>query len=150
LARAPLIYNPETGWFTRKGKRAGASDCCKGYRRIMYESKVYKEHRLAWYFHYGVWPENQIDHINGIKDDNRIENLRDVSQTINMYNKVNAYETNPTGYLGVATSGKKYQARLKVDSKLLYLGTYDTPEEAHKVYMEVKQVHAKEALEQST
>lgn len=133
-----LIYNPTTGWFTRNGKRAGSSDCCKGYRQVMWNSKLYKEHRLAWFFHYGEWPNQQIDHINEIKDDNRIINLRDVCQTVNMYNKSSAYKPNKTKYLGVGVSGNKYQARIRVNKKLIYLGTFETAQQANCVYTEFK------------
>ena len=131
-------YDPITGYFTRNGKRAGSSDCTKGYRKIMYRGKQYKEHRLAWYLSYGYWPLNQIDHINSIKDDNRLSNLRDVSQTINMYNKQKAHRQNNTNILGVAKSGSKFQARIRVDNRLVYLGTYETAELAGEAYCNYK------------
>lgn len=138
MSLSHLTYDPDTGHFYRNNERAGTPDCTKGYRQIMWKGVMYKEHRLAWFFHTGKWPENQIDHINGIKDDNRIANLRDVSQTINMYNKQAAYCNSKTGYLGVSFSGKKYVARIRVNKKLIHLGTFDTPELAHQHYMEFK------------
>lgn len=133
-----LTYNPEEGVFYRGNHRAGGSDCSKGYRRIMYNGKRYKEHVLAWYFYYGIWPSNQIDHINGNKSDNRIVNLRDVTQTINMYNKQKAHKNSMTGYLGVSQNRSRYVARIRVKDKLIYLGSYSTPEEAQQHYMEFK------------
>lgn len=147
MASTELKYNPETGWFTRGTKRAGSLDYTSGYRKIMWRKESYKEHRLAWYFYHGEWPVGQIDHINEVKDDNRACNLRDVNQTTNMYNKTKAYKNNPTGYLGVAFSGNKFQARLRVNNKLLYLGTYTSAEEAHQVYMEMKDKYITEALD---
>ena len=78
-----LEYLPELGRFKRKkttaqykaGDIAGSYDCTNGYRRLMVNKKVYKEHILVWFYHTGHWPNNQIDHINCIKDDNRLENL---------------------------------------------------------------------------
>lgn len=140
MAIPDLTYDPLTGKFFRfsTGDRAGGSDYTKGYRRIMYQGKRYKEHVLAWYFYYGTWPKHQIDHINGIKDDNRISNLRDVSQSKNLYNKQKAHKNSTTGFLGVSKSGEKFVARLRVGPRLVHLGTFNTPEEAHLHYMEFK------------
>jgi hypothetical protein len=85
-----LIYYPETGQFIRRvdtggrevsGKVAGSlgSD---GYIYIMVLGLRFKAHRLAWFYVHGTWPPDQIDHINRIKDDNRIENLRLATATI--------------------------------------------------------------------
>jgi len=133
-----LTYDPKSGYFYRNGIRAGGSDFTKGYRRIMWNGKRYKEHILAWYFYYGVWPENQIDHRNGNKADNSIANLRDVSQTVNMYNKLLPHKNNGTRFLGVSASGSKFFARIKVGKKLVYLGTYSTPEEAQQHYFDFR------------
>jgi len=91
-----LNYCPNTGNFTWlcdrgtnkvKNKIAGSihSD---GYLTIQINGKSYKAHRLAWHYHYNKWPSGQIDHINGIKNDNRIENLRDVTSSENSKNRL--------------------------------------------------------------
>lgn len=67
------------------GRRAGTKTK-KGYRQIATMGFQIQEHRLAWAFHHGDWPADDIDHINGVKDDNRIENLRDVGASINSRN----------------------------------------------------------------
>jgi hypothetical protein len=135
-----LEYNPNTGIFINKvtrssmcikGKQAG----CKaksGYRQISKNGKTYLEHRLAWFYVYGIWPENTIDHINGIRDDNRICNLRDITLSKNIYYK------NSKGYRKM---GDKYQARITVDKKEIYLGTFKTKKEAKDVYQKAKELY---------
>lgn len=58
-----------------------------GYLCLSVKGKSHLAHRIIWLLYYGAWPKDQIDHINGIKDDNRIENLRDVNNTLNQRNK---------------------------------------------------------------
>lgn len=95
-----LKYNPETGeiiWIDKPGKRvqigniAGGLNTSKnqGYIQIRFNKKLYLAHRIAWYLHYGVWPQNYIDHINGIRTDNKISNLRDVTVKENNNNPNN-------------------------------------------------------------
>ena len=145
-----LEYLPELGRFKRKkttaqykaGDIAGSYDCTNGYRRLMVNKKVYKEHILVWFYHTGHWPNNQIDHINCIKDDNRFENLRDVTQTINMYNKTQAHKNNKSsGILGVTKYKNKYYARLRSKGKLIHIGTFLTKTEASTAYQEFKELY---------
>lgn len=83
-----LQYNKDTGEFLWRhtNKPAGGYDS-KGYRRIKIKGRYYKAHRLAWVYHYKKWPEDQIDHVNRKRDDNRIVNLRDATHSDNMRNK---------------------------------------------------------------
>lgn len=74
--------------FTKPLGSIAGSDNGKGYIIIEFMGKSYKAHRLAWYYHYNKWPEGQIDHINGITNDNRIENLRDVTSSENSKNRL--------------------------------------------------------------
>jgi hypothetical protein len=106
-----LHYNPETGIFTRKvttapnaikGSRAG-TQMTLGYREIHLDNKRYYEHRLAWLYVHGYLPENEIDHINRIKDDTRICNLREISHSCNMKN-INPKSSCKTGIPGVFKS----------------------------------------------
>ncbi|WP_348821259.1 HNH endonuclease [Escherichia coli] len=134
--KSNLSYDAESGFFIRKkssnnktkvGERAGFYDK-KGYLRIMVNKKIYSAHRLAWFYVHGRWPEGQIDHINEIKDDNRISNLREVNQTVNKLN-TSMYANNKTGVKGVIHNnrkGKKYKAYIRFNGVLIYLGGYDT------------------------
>lgn len=86
---ARLAYDPATGVFRwrNSGKEAGCVWGDRPYRRIMLNKLSYGAHRLAWLYVYGKWPDGEIDHINGIHDDNRICNLRDVTKTGNARNR---------------------------------------------------------------
>lgn len=138
-----LEYNKDTGHVTWKkrystshavpGARAGILDTGKysGYRRIFIKGYRLLEHRLIWFMVYGVWPTEQIDHVNGIRDDNRLCNLREASNTINCQNKRN-YSNNKSGHKGVIwhKKQKKWNAVIGVNWKLLHLGSFDSIEEA--------------------
>jgi hypothetical protein len=130
-----LDYNPDTGIFTNKitrnsravkGMQAGSS-CATNIYRILTINKVkYLEHRLAWFYIHGTWPENQIDHINGIKNDNRKCNLREATASQN-----HANIKMKKGYTKV---GNKYRARIEVNKEQIHLGYFNTKEEAISVY----------------
>jgi hypothetical protein len=76
-----------------------------GYLRITVLGKSYYAHRLAWFYMNGEWPD-QIDHINGIKSDNRIENLRNVTVQQNNQNKLNAQTPQKRQGLWLAKTAK--------------------------------------------
>jgi len=90
------IYNPETGDLRRTTRANSNGSIDKaGYLIIKYKGSQYKSHRVCWYLFYGKEPLKTIDHINGIKTDNRISNLRDVTIS---ENNMNIDRSNVKGY----------------------------------------------------
>lgn len=104
-----------------------------GYRKIKIDGVVYSAHRLCWAIHFGEHPSGQIDHINGIKDDNRISNIRVVTHAENCKNKSKT-KFNTSGVVGVSWSKnvKKWRAQIKVDQKAISLGHYEHFDDAVK------------------
>lgn len=137
-----ISYDSETGIFnwnsTGKGRRkdrcAGSSDG-KGYLEICIDYQSYRAHRLAWLYVHGEWPEQQIDHINGNKKDNRISNLRTATNAQNAYN-TKIRSNNTSGYKGVTLFKPtgKYAAKLRIPGKIINLGYFDTAKEAAEEY----------------
>ena len=152
LVKHYFNYDPETGIFIRKittaksskiGEIAGGKDQ-KGYIRIRILNKKYRAHKLAWLYMYGNYPE-QIDHINGIKDDNRISNLRLADNFINSQNKRKLLKSNKSGYMGVHFDNniKMFRARIGHKGKNICLGFYDDPKVAGEAYLKAKrELHA--------
>lgn len=94
-------------------------------------------HRVAWLLHYGNWPLGMIDHENGIRTDNRICNLSDISVSQNAKNSRRS-SANKSGFGGVVfhRSTQKWQAQIVIEGQSKYLGLYETKEEAIAVRME--------------
>ncbi|CAB4137445.1 HNH nuclease [uncultured Caudovirales phage] len=92
-----LCYNPETGAITKEMGYVTRY----GYRVIHFHNKgTIPAHRLAWFMHYGVWPDGEVDHIDGDRANNAIANLRCVSKSLNQRNRAVGVN-NSTGFLGV-------------------------------------------------
>ena len=81
------------------------------------------------------------DHINGIKTDNRIANLRSVSMTVNLQNMRKANRDSLSGLLGAHKKRSHWESRIRVDRKQIHLGIFETPEEAHAAYLAAKRLH---------
>lgn len=137
--RSVLHYDPATGVFTWKvrtssrvkvGDVAGCPDG-HGYLCIMVGSRLYRAHRLAWLYVYGNWPEDQIDHINRNRSDNRISNLRGVTNKQNLQN-ASKYSHNTSGHAGVSWYKRisKWQAKITHNQKDVHLGYFSVLEEA--------------------
>lgn len=150
--KASADYSADTGEFIWKrrfskagklvrrcGMKAGSVDA---YGRIVMRigGRLYFAHQLAWLYVHGAWPNGVIDHINGIRSDNRICNLRDVSQAVNMQNRRVAKTTHKLGVIGVSwhEAGRKWRARVGVNRREVHLGLFDSVEEASAAYITAK------------
>lgn len=137
-----LKYDPETGQFTWRiyasgqvaGQQAGSINP-KGYLVIKFEQRMYQAGRLAWYISYGVWPTGIVDHKNETPLDNRLDNLRDTTYSMNRVNIAAASSRNLSGLRGVTSVWNgSFVAKFKGKN----LGTFRTPEDAHVAYLEAK------------
>ncbi len=137
-------YNPEAGqliWRHRaekggqwNGRFAGkpAGSIHKGYIRVKLDGQHYQAHRLIWMLAYGAVPDDMmLDHENGIKDDNRLENLRLAS---NQQNQFNRRCDSGRGYKGVYRKGSRWKAEITTPEGRKYIGLFKTPEQAAIAY----------------
>lgn len=101
-----------------------------GYLKVKINRRMYKVHRIIWFMQYGYWPD-EIDHINGIKDDNRLENLREVNHEENCKNRLMRRD-NTSGVTGVSFEKRRNRwiARTSINGKEKYLGSFKNLEEA--------------------
>lgn len=145
-----LRYNPETGdlfWRERtpdmftSNRQAAEHSCAvwnakfahkealtspsNGYRRGIVLGRHHLAHRVAWAMHHGGWPQSAIDHVNGVRCDNRITNLRDVDQSTNMRN-AQRMKNNTSGQTGVSwgKANNKWIAYISVSGKRKHLGFF--------------------------
>lgn len=144
--RDVLSYDPDTGIFVWiKGPFPGKVTGCPnrgGYLRISIGGRLYYSHRLAWLYVYGV-TKNVIDHINGIRTDNRIVNLRECTQSQNCFNS-GMRKRNASGFKGVhwCNRDKKWIAKIRFDGIRQTIGYFSTPEDAGAAYAaRAREVH---------
>ena len=114
-----------------------------GYRTIRIEGKDYRAHRLIWKYHYGKDPKEFIDHIDGNRINNNIENLREATNQQNLFN-TGPSKNNKLGIKGVSKNGNKYIARIEINGKSKYLGMFNTIEEARLVREDAEKKFFKE------
>jgi hypothetical protein len=140
--RELLFYNPETGVFTwrvdRQRSRAGTtagSVMNTGYVRIVIDQQKFFAHRLAFLYMEGSFPEVQVDHIDHDRKNNQWTNLRKATRTENLRNRT-IQANNTSGIKGVSRRSKstKWTAQIVAKGRTINLGTFETIEEATKVY----------------
>jgi len=146
LLRAAVNYDASSGVFTRltasPGHRVGEEMGWvnrNGYCRTRIGNQTYSLHRMAWAYVYGRWPADQIDHINGDRSDNRIENLREANAYENGQN-LKKKKHNKSGFIGVTWHKKQkmWCAQIMYMRHQNHLGFFDSPEAASKAYLEAK------------
>ena len=143
--KSVFLYDPETGEFTRKkpNKRWPEVGTLTnaGYLQIYVKGKTYLAHRLAWLYMYGEVPK-ELDHINTIRTDNRIANLRESSRSENQCNRLITCR-NKAGVKGLSKVKKtgKWQAFIGIAGKSIYLGVFDNVEEGAKALEKARELH---------
>jgi len=160
-----FCYDPETGklfWKNRPeqtfrdpkrakawnsayaSKEAGSLDK-DGYRQVVINYKSYKVHRIVWKLQHQEDCYCGLDHKDGDKSNNRLDNLRKSTQSENNYN-VGKQKNNTTGLKGVTfiKTRNKYAAQIRVDKKHINLGRFDTAEQAHEAYKTAAVKHHRE------
>jgi hypothetical protein len=146
--RELLDYDPETGVFTWRGRpgngvRAGAVAgrvLSTGYRSIKVDRVEHFAHRLVFLYVTGAWPQQEVDHVDCVKDNNRWANLRDVDHSTNKRNLRRALSTNRLGVLGVDRyrTGKYRATARGIDGRQVHLGHHKTIEEASAAFKAFK------------
>lgn len=142
LLKEYLSYSPETGeltWIKKPAKkvypnsRAGSLVSTTGYRSINFMGRSFREHHVVWCWYYGYWPAKQLDHINQIRSDNRIENLREVTIAENAQNRRKAANTklNEAG-IWYDKRLKQYVAEITQNRKKVYQKRFTDIDEAIK------------------
>lgn len=133
-------YDPNTGILTWSDKCVKSNKVGSevgwvglGYHKVEVYGKTYQVHRIVWAYVYNEWPSKFIDHINGIRDDNRICNLRDVSQRENTCNRQMHRDGKHPGYFYNKWE-KRWDARISLGRKRYNLGLFDTEEQAAEAY----------------
>ena len=135
-----LHYDAPTGVFRwrgiRKDRQGQPWDVAgyprsNGYMHVRIDGKYHLLHRLAWLYVHGQFPSGEIDHLNRIRNDNRIHNLRDASKCQNQQNR--SIQTNNTSGVPGVVFSKKYgtwKARIKANNQYHHLGTFKTFDDA--------------------
>ena len=156
MLRKLLTYDPDTGklhwrmrtpdmftdgkqtaehvcarWNARYAGTEALNVCSGSYKGGRIFDKTHSAHRVIWAMGHGRWPDDNIDHINGVKSDNRLVNLRDVPQSVNMRNRVKN-RTNTSGICGVSWNKKKqkWAAYIVLRGRQTGLGLFDNIEDA--------------------
>lgn len=147
--RRLLRFDSKTGklfWTERVNRRVKAGGEAGtltryGYKQVCISKYRYMAHRLVFFLATGAWPLGSIDHLNGIKTDNRLANLRVTDASGNAQNQRRAHRNSATGLLGVSPPPKgrtRFRATIHHRGKTTYIGSFATPEEAHKAYLAAK------------
>lgn len=124
--RTPEMFCGDVGkcnrWNGRHAGKVAGNTSPNGYSQVQIMDKNYRTHRVIWAMVYGVWPDGDIDHINGVRDDNRLENLRVVDRSTNLKN-MKQRKSHITGvYRG---KSRPWRAIIQVNGEQKSLGSFD-------------------------
>lgn len=144
-----FAYNPETGqlfWRVARGRvAAGApagSQHSSGYMQVMVGRANLYAHRVAWCLTHNEWPAGCLDHKDGDRANNRLDNLRVATRPMNAQNRRKPAKSGSTGFLGVTPHRGRFRACIFTARRTQSLGVFDTPEAAHAAYVNAKrQLH---------
>lgn len=151
IMREYLRYEPDTGkifWRNvpnernqwnkqRAGTEAFSFVTEAGYKRGAFKGKSLYAHRVAWVLQTGEWPEEEIDHINADRSDNRFLNLRPVTRAENSRNrKISKGSTSGLKGAHWNSSRGKWESSIKIWGEKISLGYFPTKEAAHRAYCE--------------
>jgi hypothetical protein len=145
-----LQYDPQTGaltWRLRPNGRVAANTqagciASTGYRVIRIDGRQWKAHRLVWLIVHGEEPAGDLDHVDGNRLNNRIENLREASDLDNAQNRRRANCNSATGLLGVSAPARRpvFHAVIRAAGKKIHIGTYQSADQAHTAYLTAKRL----------
>ncbi len=147
---AALNYNPQTGewnWIKKTPRRERVGRCDKFYGRrhrrvVTFQNTVYFSHRLAWFYMTGRWPKEQIDHRDSNSDNNSWTNLREATNRQNSWNRQKSLRAQSI-FKGVHwhKRDRRWEARITINGKTRYLGTFKTAKKAREAYITVAKKH---------
>lgn len=150
-----FIYQPETGWLinrisrnsrAQEGERAGTGDGSTGYRRVWIDGKQYYEHRVIWCYATGDWPE-EVDHINGLRNENQWLNLREVTRSQNCFNAESNTAASTLKGVYRRSDRSKWRSTITAGGQFHHIGDFDTLDEANRAYLEAAELyHGEHAL----
>lgn len=147
--RGAFHYDPDTGVFTRTVRTSGrikvgdiAGSVQRGYLAFHVSGVLCRAHRMAWLYVHGIQPNGFLDHINGVRHDNRLANLREATPGQNCQNTRTSHANNKHGFKGVnfdpRRTANKFLAYLSTGRKRVFLGSFPTAQEAHQAYLIAK------------
>jgi hypothetical protein len=144
--RELFSYDPATGLLSRRVRTSKSTQvgeiagnvAADGYRRLQIDNATHTAHRIVWLHQTGSLPTMMIDHIDGDRDNNRMENLRDVTHGENCQNLRKPLTNNKLGVLGVSPYGERFRAVIAVNGVTTKIGAFKTVQEAYAAYIEAK------------